>query len=309
MTANLELLKKNSPNIYASIKKLQDSNRNAYISGIGCKELIEPIPLHNKASSEKVISGANNAQITLGRDRPSVKMSGYGGKGSPKSGMIDLVVGRMAYNPRQVDEEGNTLFAEPNFTTDASRIYISQRADIDEYMSLVAGKIGKSNDRSAIGLKSDSIRVVGRNGVKIVTGTDINDSNGNKINKIKGIDLIAGNDDSDLQPMVKGDDLNQCLEDMCDRMLDILAILRLTKDMYKKFFNEITNHNHYSPFFGKPTSPSDKLLISGNIISIFIDTLLEQQIKVVEQNIANLKSNYLRKGSSRDIRSNYNNAN
>ena len=53
------------------------------------------------------------------------------------------------------------------------------------------------------------MRIIGREGIKLVTSSDTrNGASGLFIgDNIQGVDIIAGNDDSDLQPMVKGDDL------------------------------------------------------------------------------------------------------
>ena len=57
-------------------------------------------------------------------------------------------------------------------------------------------------------------RIIGREGIKLITKTDNQNSQGGDVRSILGIDLIAGNDDSDLQPMVKGDNLKNCLMSM-----------------------------------------------------------------------------------------------
>ena len=50
--------------------------------------------------------------------------------------------------------------------------------------------------RSGIALKADGVRLIGREGIKLVTGVDSINSQGGTIEYAKGIDLIAGNDDS-----------------------------------------------------------------------------------------------------------------
>ena len=99
---------------------------------------------------------------------------------------------------------------------DAARIYISQRSDIDspEYFNLAAGTVGNPSNTSAIAIKADSVRVIGREGIKLVTGGDTySGASGFLIkDKIPGIDLIAGNDDSGLEPLVKGDKLVEALD-------------------------------------------------------------------------------------------------
>ena len=121
---------------------------------------------------------------------------------------------------REVDVKGDKVLTNKNPQLDAARIYISQRADIDspEYFNLAKGKIGNPTNRSAIAVKADSVRIIGREGIKLITGTDAyNGAAGMFIgDRVEGIDIIAGNDDSDLQPMVKGDDLAKILDDLLE---------------------------------------------------------------------------------------------
>jgi len=104
-----------------------------------------------------------------------------------------------------------------------------------------------SRGYSAIGMKADDVRIVARRGIKIVTGQSPKnqDSRGDKIEMIYGIDLIAGNKGPDeptpskddslnplvrargryLQPIPKGDNLEDCLESIMDVILKTLAML------------------------------------------------------------------------------------
>ena len=57
-----------------------------------------------------------------------------------------------------------------NFALDASRIYISQKCDIDHYFGLSPGDTGRKTGEAGIGIKSDHVRVIGRETVKIHAG-------------------------------------------------------------------------------------------------------------------------------------------
>jgi len=128
---------------------------------------------------------------------------------------------------REVDSQGNQVATNKSPELDAARIYISQRADIDspEYFNLAQGNVGNITNRSAIAIKADSVRIIGREGIKLVTSTDsYNGASGKYIGQeIQGIDLIAGNDDSDLQPMVKGDNLENVLDSLLGLIVDSQA--------------------------------------------------------------------------------------
>lgn len=58
--------------------------------------------------------------------------------GHTQAGSIDLVVGRMADQPK----EG--VFVDPNFEIDAARINISQKTDVDKNFNLPNGSVRAS---------------------------------------------------------------------------------------------------------------------------------------------------------------------
>lgn len=223
-------------------------------AGFQNTKLFEKQPEYNVAECETVYAGGNNTRIILGRDRDSHIGSGYGGKGHTRSGAIDIVVGLQGWDPASGGKgEGENFepgVAEKNFgslTTDApgdaARIYISQRANIDQYFDICEGGVGMSVADSAIGLKADSIRIMSRKGIKLVTGKNPPGRNslGGKVRVVYGIDLIAGNIDKDtgkfdklfpkkstpgrLQPIPKGDNLASALEWMSDRISSMNEVL------------------------------------------------------------------------------------
>jgi len=126
---------------------------------------------------------------------------------------------------REVNTEGKKVLTNKNVWLDSARIYISHRADIDspEYFNLAEGKVGNLSNRSAIAIKADSVRLIGREGIKLVTSGDQYSGGAGLFigDNIQGIDLIAGNNDSDLQPMVKGDDLAMLLDNLIEIVADV----------------------------------------------------------------------------------------
>jgi|TARA_R110000824_G_scaffold225114_1_gene412755 hypothetical protein len=201
------------------------STPNAYNSGFYNDNIVEAQPLYNRAPSEKVIFGSSNTFIILGRDRPRGKSSGYGGSGHTHAGCIDIVAGMTGIMCREV-EDGIAVVTDKSPELDAARIYISQKADIDDYFQLTAGNVGNPKGRSGIAIKADSVRIIGREGIKLVTSTDLYNSPGVNIeDSIKGIDLIAGNEDSGQQPLVKGDDLQVALYELCETISDLNGLI------------------------------------------------------------------------------------
>ena len=240
----------------------REDSLDKFAAGHFNRALREKVPNYNKAASEVEYKNNNNARIILGRDRNSAVGSGYGGKGHTRSGAIDIVVGLQGWNPgenyseAQYDKSGNLKkpesfgLADKNFGSmnngqpgDAARIYISQRADIDKYFDIADGSVGSSIAESAIALKADSVRVLARKGIKLVTGKNPPGRNSldGKIQVTYGIDLIAGNRDgpsgleqklssvfgfkpSYLQPIPKGENLLHYLDELTDNILLLNSI-------------------------------------------------------------------------------------
>tara|TARA_R100000234_G_C5001309_1_gene180444 strand:- start:1241 stop:2212 length:972 start_codon:yes stop_codon:yes gene_type:complete len=205
-----------SKNLKERLDQIPEEPFFYHASGLMGKKKIEPKPIFNEVECETVYEGQNNSYIVLGRDRPGEAGSGYGGIGAGGASAIDLVVGRSGRNARRVDKKDKTLKVDNDFVADSARIYISERTDIDLNFGLVPGKIGNPRGRSGIGIKADNVRIMAREGIKLVTRPDEKNSMGGRMDVILGVDIIAGDDDSDLQPMVKGENLAQLLKYMVD---------------------------------------------------------------------------------------------
>tara|TARA_R100000030_G_scaffold18556_2_gene12871 strand:+ start:3275 stop:4318 length:1044 start_codon:yes stop_codon:yes gene_type:complete len=268
------------------VKNEQQSGKRI---GIAQHPITEAIPEYEKAPTENIIRGSNNSFIVLGRDRPATFMSGYGGKGATQAGRVDLIAGQGAtylhkdgtYGPPC---EGTML--NPNFASDAARLYISQKSDIDEYMGLAEVPGVKSKGRSSIALKSDEIRLHARGNIKIVTGrTRFTGVGGfgerlstGGVNEIPGtISLIAGNKTDPermleidmldpisklkfrrrvLQPIPKGDNLVECIADIVQMLTELRSAIGLNTSMIQQMDGFLSNHAHpmASPAFTAPVS-------------------------------------------------------
>ncbi len=271
-------------------------------SGINNSKLGEQVPNFNKAEAETVYSGANNTWITLGRDRPSSLDSGYGGLGLEGSGAIDIVAGRMSWDIR-TEQDGEPIYCDNNFSIDASRIYLSQKANIDEYLNLTDGTIGQVNGASAIALKADEIRVVARGGIKLVTGTDQHYSDGEVVQFISGIDLIAGNDSRDIQPIPKGDNLVEAIGQVNKRNEEILNLLTDIIINQQLLLTAFATHVHVPP-----VGPS--AIAAGASAPLMAKTI--NQIVTcanIAQNLATMELKYLNQASEKYINSRNNNTN
>lgn len=206
--------------------------------GVFNSTVVEGNPNFIKAPGEVVHANKHNAWVVLGRDRNATLASGKGGRGDTQAGAIDLVVGRMASNP---DSEKHV---DPNFQVDSARVYISQKADIDEYLNLSDGTVGNSKDKSAIGIKADAVRIVGREGVKIVTTTDKFNSQEGELVSYAPINLIAGNNDSGLQPLVKGENLIKALSEIYSRIDELAMTVYEIQTAQENYNIALQNHSH-----------------------------------------------------------------
>ena len=268
-----------------------------------CTKLDESVPRFESAPCEKVIKNVNNSFIVLGRDRNASLASGYGGHGATGAGMIDLVVGRLSgtksvFSNKSKDKKTLT---GPNFASDAARIYISQKANIDEYFGLPAAEgfqVIPAKARSAVGIKADHTRIIGRNDVKIfagqmrgieglgpLSGGEPN-SQGGPIDNTQCHIYLQGGGSENVQPIVKGDNLKRYLIKVADRereqmnnMLSVLTQLavivgamsavlgpnatKIAKDNLEKATNQMT-------FFG--------LEVGSETFSVEEDSILSKNV-------------------------------
>jgi hypothetical protein len=279
-------------------------DRLIFLKGIGGMDNVETIPMY-LSNEREVIFGDNtkvNAQIVLGVDRPASRFSGYGGKGHTQASSVDIVVGRMAADPKHV-------YVDPNFVTDAARIYISQKTSVDENFKISDGTVGQAPAKSAIALKADGIRLAAREGIKLVTGLDKKNSQGGENTSIVGIDLIAGNHDEDMQPLVKGRSLSEALCRVVDHISKLNGIVDHLLTTQMNFNESLTHHYHYSPWYGNPTTPSDAVVGKG--IKTMIDFLQETKRSLVthKTNLVNFKQSYLVPSGQKYINSRWNHTN
>jgi len=279
--------------------------------GFGQTNLTEKLPTYNRGEGEKVIKHKNGALIVFGRDRPSDISSGYGALGDEKAARLDLIAGLAGFTATETNEANEELYADPNFLTDAARFYMAQMTDIDDAMGLKPGKVGQANRRSAIALKADGIRIVAREGIKLVTGIDAKNSQGGDISRVYGIDLHAGcgRVKDKLEPLVKGKITVQCLEEVVDAINDLNGIVSGFLASQMQFNKTLAQHTHHSPFFGYLTTPSPTAMQEG------IRTLAKQYSKTNislmnhKENLVALSTAYLNSHGSHYILSRYNNTN
>ena len=281
-----------------------DPEFSAIRNGVYCSELLEPIPNFAKADCELIYPGKNNNYIVMGRDRHKSRNSGYGGKGDTQASMIDIVCGRMAHEPQ------DNVWIDPDFHKDSARIYISQKTDVDKNFGLVPGNVGMSLAKSAVALKADSIRMISREGTKIVTGVSETNSQGADISAAKyGVDIIANNDDKDLQPIPKGDNLVKAMKRLTHHVHKLNGIVEGLLMEQDKLNKALKDHWHISTLPGMRTSPSPEVILTASQTILRHLQKTKTSLRNHRTNLKNFEKNYLSDEGSGWINSRYNKVN
>jgi len=224
----------------------------ADFGGIHQKTILEATPYFNSSEAEGAkfadggIKGYHNTFIIMGRDRPGSHESGTGAGPTTHCGCIDIIAGLNGVLARETTEQDaptqwrdglapelgaavkvkEQVKSNKSTELDAARIYLTQRAnniDGPEYFNLANGKVGAKKNQSACVIKADAVRLIGRNGIKLVTSSDVYSGGMGELikNRIRGIDLIAGNNDKDMQPLVKGNNLKYVLDSELELIEDL----------------------------------------------------------------------------------------
>jgi hypothetical protein len=224
-----------------SNRKYRAGGKDGTKTGVENEKINEPHPNYNAAPCEKIIEGENNQFIILGRDRPAGRTSGYGGAGDTHCARIELVAGMSGMLAKEVNVKNQTaekfqydapgdneeiLFTDGNAFADASKIYMSQRTDIDKNFNLKPSVLGNFTTRSAVAVKADAVRIVSRDaGIKLIAGgTDSLNSQGKEIigkDRI-GIALNCGNvPDNEMYKLVKGEPLMEMLKNLSKNISEL----------------------------------------------------------------------------------------
>lgn len=211
------------------------------------------------------------------------------------AGAIDMVVGRCAPYPfssaskvgplfTTISEEGKKevesvflktgdnpedITKHPGLMMDASRIYISQMCDIDDYFNIENSQIalsGEGHPSSAIMIKSDRIRLHSRRDVKIVAGgdgTSRRDSNGYFIKESPKIHLISGNGNLGAQqPVPLGHNLVACLRRVYQCQQNILEVVNNLMTGQLALNTIVSNSIRVSPAGPTATCPVSQAMVT-----------------------------------------------
>jgi hypothetical protein len=307
-------------------KQMRDTPEPAaHASGQQNLPLTEARPIYNTSACETIVEGDNNTFIILGRDRPGGSDTGYGNGTNSHSGCIDIIAGLSANLARETSPSNpKRVFTNKSTTLDAARIYISQRADIDKYFYCPLGGVGDSVGKSAIALKADAVRIIGREGIKIWAGGDKYSSRGPRASTA-GIDLIGGTGElaqrvylpsltgEGLQPLVKGTNLVAILDDIIEIIQELVSWHR--EDALEYVMDRIVDATHVHPVATVPPSTAPSLNAVGILTKAYKTFTLLNQLKGVHERVTmenrfiELRTRFLNTNSKECILSSYNTTN
>lgn len=268
---------------------------NDAAKGVGGNDQYDTAPRRINSPGEYIINN-QNSWIVLGYDREGTFLSGQGGKGALNASAIEITTGYMANTKGGPDSDYKT---DPSWCNDAAKIYISQRSNIDKYMQMPYDKDTTTfdfADRSAIGMQADHVRIVGREGIKIVTGAPercsgagffgVRNSVQGKRYTASGIELIAGfkdgtekivdlgqfppiNEQDSIQPIPRGIMLAAALDELSNQMVNAFETIMLFATAQMELNSVLMVHTHPFVPIVPITAPSPEL--AGAAIKATID--------------------------------------
>lgn len=147
----------------------------------------EPVARFKKRPGDKVLQGSNASRIVLGLDRvgpvadpvrpetPAIDIVvGYGLPGTPTAPKtVQNTKNQLEVNktPEKTNESSNPREGDPDFENDKTRLYASAKTNIDQHLNIqIQGIVPSLPDSAALAGKSDQIRFVAREDVKITVG-------------------------------------------------------------------------------------------------------------------------------------------
>ena len=169
--------------------------------------------------------------------------------------------------------------------------------------------IGKYGAKSAVVAKADNIRIIGRESIRIVTGTDKFNSQGGEVLGKSGIEIVAMNDTKTLQPMVLGKNLIELLDKLIGQVEDVSNWNHANIKYQMKMNQAMQQHVHLSPFFALPTTQSPQAAAGG--IQCDIETMTKTELSAMKQstNLQGMRHNYLTESGEKYINSKLNKVN
>lgn len=200
-------------------------------TGLYLTEKMEDLPIFGpEGDIERVFArkttgkGKSGARISLTKDNYGHRGTGFGGAGGTMCEAIDIVAGSLSCEKKIRTSKTKT---RANFATDASRIYLTERGDIQKYFGTRLGSSPvsvSSEGKAGIGMKSDHVLVIGRERVRVLVGNgnfhgseSLVNGQGSTAPKIE----LCRTNATDSQPAVLGDNLVEYLKILRNEIRDL----------------------------------------------------------------------------------------
>lgn len=235
------------------------------------------------------LAAKNNCWVILGRDRVDMEDTGYGGRGDTQAGAIYICAGMSSAKPYEVNvpTDGTPTdtarvteaTADRSFQMDASFIYLSQKSDIDNYLHLGGSTQAQCEDPSAystgevnailarmsstrfhvkkapapsaaIAIKSDNVRIVGRESIRIQVNAEARGDGKNRERGF-GIALCGGGAPHKCEPVVKGYQMLLFVDKLKNVLNTIQQNLHHFYQDQTSFNNLVAAHDHVNGPLGK----------------------------------------------------------
>jgi len=167
---------------------------------------------------------------------------------APNSDQIFITAGHGAAlkNITAIDPEtGEDIpYVGNNFYSDASQIILGTSMNLAS-AEIAEGSVTDPGDQANIYIGTDYLTLDGTKSIKLVTGRKSTTSTGGDSKmSYGGVEIIAGNDDTDLQPMVKGLNLIFAFAELRDRVQLLSDTVHAFAQQQNKFNTVLKSHTH-----------------------------------------------------------------
>lgn len=131
-----------------------------------------------------------------------------------------------------------------HFNSDASQIILGTSMNLAS-AEIAEGSVIDPGDQANIYIGTDYLTLDGTKSIKLITGRKSTMALGAS-DKMSygGVEIIAGNDDTDLQPMVKGQNLSNALFELAGHVMLLADTVHAFAQQQNKFNVVLKSHDH-----------------------------------------------------------------
>ena len=256
-----------------------------------------------RTNNNVVIENRHNSAIVLGRDYK------YGPMNDTNVGSVDIAVGRIGNTdgstPPGYYPDGcgtRSKLDELSAVADSARVYLSQKTDIDRMFGITGPESKLSNNRSAVGIKADAVRVISRDpaaGINLIVRQDTigirpgkNSVGGKTAAPLGGVSLY-GTGDEPLDNMVKSKPLAEALAQLAN-YIQKLEVMVWDFVAYQKAFNRVVaQSSDIEAFYAAKGLPDPSKPISNAKTSLDIYCYVEESGKSISKLLEEFKTTVL----------------